>query len=97
MAIGKSSLDGIERAGKRLPDPTTLFIIVITILVGVSVRGAAAGWSALNPATGTLVALALPCSIGILLASLVRLGPSIALGWPVGIDASIIDEPPLQR
>lgn len=52
MSFGKSALDAIERAGNRLPDPTTLFLIFIAVLVGVSVWGAAAGWSALNPATG---------------------------------------------
>lgn len=52
MAIGKSMLDAIERAGNKLPDPTTLFFIFIALLMGVSVWGAAAGWSAINPATG---------------------------------------------
>lgn len=52
MALGKSLLDSIERAGNRLPDPTTLFIVFMAVLVAVSVWGAAAGWSAINPATG---------------------------------------------
>lgn len=52
MAAGKSLLDTIERAGNRLPDPSTLFLIFIGLLIVISVWGAAAGWSALNPATG---------------------------------------------
>ena len=52
MAFGKSLLDAIERTGNRLPDPTTLFLILILLLIGISVWGAAAGWSAMNPATG---------------------------------------------
>ena len=56
MSFGKSALDAIERAGNRLPDPTTLFVIFIAVLVAVSVWGAAAGWTALNPATGKEVA-----------------------------------------
>lgn len=55
MSFGKSALDAIERAGNRLPDPTTLFLIFIAVLVGVSVWGAAAEWSALNPATGKVI------------------------------------------
>jgi aminobenzoyl-glutamate transport protein len=55
MAFGKSLLDAIERAGNRLPDPTTLFIIFMAVLVAVSVWGAAAGWSAINPATGKAI------------------------------------------
>jgi aminobenzoyl-glutamate transport protein len=55
MAFGKSLLDAIERAGNRLPDPTTLFIIFMAVLIAVSVWGAAAGWSAINPATGKAI------------------------------------------
>jgi aminobenzoyl-glutamate transport protein len=52
MSIGKSLLDAIERAGNKLPDPTTLFFVFIAALIGLSAWGAAAGWSAVNPATG---------------------------------------------
>jgi aminobenzoyl-glutamate transport protein len=53
-------LDWVERAGNALPDPIFIFVIIIAVLVGVSVIGAAAGWSALNPVTGeTLVATSL--------------------------------------
>ena len=52
MVFGKSLLDAIERTGNRLPDPSTLFLILIALLIGISAWGAAAGWSAINPATG---------------------------------------------
>lgn len=55
MGFGTSALNAIERAGNRLPDPTTLFLLCIAALVGVSVWGASAGWSALNPATGKVI------------------------------------------
>jgi aminobenzoyl-glutamate transport protein len=45
-------LDWIERTGNSLPDPATLFVIFIGVLIAVSVVGAALGWSAVNPGTG---------------------------------------------
>lgn len=49
-------LDVIERLGNALPDPIFIFVGVIVVLVIVSVVGASAGWSAVNPVTGeTLV------------------------------------------
>lgn len=59
---GKRSrfLDAVERLGNALPDPIFIFIAIILALVGVSVIGAAAGWSAINPVTGdTLVVTSL--------------------------------------
>jgi aminobenzoyl-glutamate transport protein len=41
----------VERAGNALPDPVTLFMILIAILIMVSVIGSAMGWTAINPAT----------------------------------------------
>ncbi|MDP3740115.1 MAG: AbgT family transporter [Hyphomonadaceae bacterium] len=53
-------LDGVERLGNALPDPIFIFIGIIILLVVVSIIGASAGWSALNPVTGeTLVATSL--------------------------------------
>jgi aminobenzoyl-glutamate transport protein len=45
-------LDAVERIGNALPDPVFIFIGIIGVLVLVSVWGAAAGWSAVSPATG---------------------------------------------
>lgn len=55
--LGTRILDGIEKAGNALPDPTTLFVMFIGVLVVVSVLGAALGWSAVNPATGATMAV----------------------------------------
>ena len=55
---GKRSrfLDAVERLGNALPDPIFIFVVIIFVLVGVSMIGASAGWSAVNPVTGeTLV------------------------------------------
>jgi aminobenzoyl-glutamate transport protein len=46
-------LDGIERAGNKLPDPVTLFICSIALLMVVSAIMAAEGVGAFNPADGT--------------------------------------------
>jgi aminobenzoyl-glutamate transport protein len=48
-------LNRIEVAGNKLPDPVTLFIISIAIVMVLSALLAAAGSSAVNPATGDLV------------------------------------------
>lgn len=49
-------LDGVERLGNALPDPVMIFVIIIAVLVLLSVIGAAAGWSAVNPVTGETLA-----------------------------------------
>jgi aminobenzoyl-glutamate transport protein len=52
----KRALDAVERAGNRLPDPVTLFIISIAILIILSSLMAASGVGALNPADGKPIA-----------------------------------------
>ncbi|MFM2044594.1 MAG: hypothetical protein RLY86_3170 [Pseudomonadota bacterium] len=54
--LGQRLLDGIERVGNRLPDPATLFLIAILIVIALSVVMAAAGVSAVHPGTGKEVA-----------------------------------------
>ncbi len=49
-------LDAIERAGNKLPDPVTLFIISIALLMVTSALMAASGVGAVNPADGKPVA-----------------------------------------
>lgn len=57
---GERFLDAVERLGNGLPDPVMIFVFIIGVLVALSVIGAAAGWSAVNPVTGeTLVAKSL--------------------------------------
>jgi aminobenzoyl-glutamate transport protein len=57
--IGHSSggiLGAIERVGNRLPDPASLFLIAIIILIALSVLLAGMGVSATHPANGKEVA-----------------------------------------
>jgi len=42
----------VERTGNRLPDPVLIFIWLIVAVALLSVVGKAAGWNAVNPATG---------------------------------------------
>lgn len=48
-------LDGVERLGNLLPDPVFIFIGIIAVIVVISVIGAAAGWTAVNPVTGEVL------------------------------------------
>ena len=49
------SLDRIERVGNRLPDPLSLFAILIGITIAVSWIASAAGVAAVHPGTGDTV------------------------------------------
>lgn len=49
-------LDRIERAGNALPDPVFIFLFLIVLLVIASVVAAGAGWSAVNPSSGEVMA-----------------------------------------
>ena len=55
MSLGNSLLNVVERAGNRLPDPVTIFVILIGIVMGVSVIAALAGLAAEHPLTGETV------------------------------------------
>lgn len=44
-------LDRIERLGNRLPDPITIFIMLIVVLLALSIVGSLADWQATNPVT----------------------------------------------
>ncbi|HEX6131000.1 MAG TPA: AbgT family transporter [Actinomycetota bacterium] len=48
-------LDGIERAGNRLPDPLTLFVIAAALVVVASAVASLAGVTATHPGTGEAV------------------------------------------
>jgi aminobenzoyl-glutamate transport protein len=52
----RRALDAVETAGNKLPDPVTLFIISIALLMVVSALLAAAGTSAISPADGKPIA-----------------------------------------
>lgn len=55
MSLGNSLLNAVERAGNRLPDPVTIFVILIGIVMGASVIAALAGLAAEHPLTGETV------------------------------------------
>lgn len=48
-------LDGVERAGNRLPDPVTLFLLFIAVVMASSAIAAALGAGAVHPGTGERV------------------------------------------
>jgi len=56
MGIGNWLLNGVEKAGNRLPDPVFIFVWLILGLMGFSVFASAQGWQALNPITGDVIA-----------------------------------------
>ena len=77
----RRALDAIERAGNKLPDPVTLFILSIALLMVISALMAAAGVGALNPADDTpiqAVSLLAPEQIRRLVTEL----PQIFTGFP---------------
>src|SRR5690625_4938331 len=45
-------LDVVERGGNKLPDPVTLFLILIGVVMLVSLLASALGLSAIHPGTG---------------------------------------------
>lgn len=48
-------LDVIERVGNRLPDQTTIFVLLAVVTVLVSWLASSAGWSTVHPVTGATV------------------------------------------
>jgi aminobenzoyl-glutamate transport protein len=48
-------LNGVERVGNRLPDPITLFAILIAIVMIASLAASAAGVGAVHPGTGDAI------------------------------------------
>ncbi|MHA6288698.1 AbgT family transporter [Maricaulis sp. CAU 1757] len=55
MKIGTAILNTVERAGNRLPDPVTIFVILIGVVMVASVIAALAGLQAVHPLTGDTV------------------------------------------
>lgn len=55
MGIGTKFLNGVEKAGNKLPDPVFIFVWLIVILMAVSVLGAALGWQVVNPVTQDVI------------------------------------------
>jgi aminobenzoyl-glutamate transport protein len=55
MGIGNWLLNGVEKAGNKLPDPVFIFVWLIAILMGVSVLGSTQGWQVVNPVTQEVI------------------------------------------
>lgn len=49
------ALQRIERTGNRLPDPVSLFLIMILLVMVASLIAAAVGWTAVHPGTGETI------------------------------------------
>lgn len=52
MGIGNWLLNGVEKAGNKLPDPVFIFVWLMAALMVVSVFAAAQGWASVNPVNG---------------------------------------------
>lgn len=55
MGVGNWLLNGVEKAGNKLPDPVFIFVWLIAILMGVSVLGSTQGWQVVNPVTQDVI------------------------------------------
>jgi len=55
MSLGNSLLNAVERAGNRLPDPVTIFIILIGVVMVASLALSALGVSVEHPVTGDTI------------------------------------------
>lgn len=55
MGVGNWLLNGVEKAGNKLPDPVFIFVWLIAILMGVSVFAATQGWQVVNPVTQDVI------------------------------------------
>ena len=78
-------LDGIERAGNRLPDPAMLFALLLAVVVVLSALLSSIEFSALHPATGqplTVTNLLAPQALTAFTASLVTTFTNFA---PLGV------------
>ena len=55
MGVGNWLLNGVEKAGNKLPDPVFIFVWLIAILMGISVLGSMQGWQVVNPVTQDVI------------------------------------------
>ncbi|MFS2317543.1 AbgT family transporter [Maricaulis sp. D1M11] len=56
MKLGTSLLNAVERAGNRLPDPVTIFLVLILVVMIASAIAAGFGLSATHPINGSEIA-----------------------------------------
>lgn len=84
-AVGRRSwLDRVERLGNALPDPAFIFVALIGLVMVASAIAAAAGWSAINPATGERIAVESLFSADNLRKLLVEMPKTLAAFPPLG-------------
>lgn len=77
-------LDRIERLGNALPDPAFIFLALIAVVMLVSLIGAQAGWSAINPSSGAPVVVESLLSAANLRKLLVEMPQTFASFPPLG-------------
>lgn len=80
----RSWLDRIERLGNMLPDPAFIFLALIAAVMLVSLIGAQAGWSAINPSSGAPVVVESLFSAANLRKLLVEMPQTFASFPPLG-------------
>ena len=83
-------LDGVERAGNRLPDPVTLFLIFIGMVMVASAIAAAMGASAVHPGTGERIEALNLFSGDLIQRLLVELPETFAAFPPLGLVLAVM-------
>ncbi|MEO0558809.1 MAG: AbgT family transporter [Bacteroidota bacterium] len=83
-------LDGVERAGNRLPDPVTLFLIFIGMVMVASAIAAALGASAVHPGTGERIQALNLFSGDLIQRLLVELPETFAAFPPLGLVLAVM-------
>src|SRR3990167_8423226 len=78
-------LDRIAGVGDAPPGPVFIFLGCIVLVMAISVVGAAAGWSAVNPATGARIAVESLVSESNLRRLLVQMPATLASFPPLGL------------
>lgn len=78
-------LDRIATFGDALPDPVFIFLGCMVLVMAISVVGALAGWSAVNPVTGARVAVESLVSEANLRRLLVQMPTTLAAFPPLGL------------
>ncbi len=81
MSLIDRSLSALERWGNKLPDPVSLFLILIAITVLVSLLASLAGWSVIHPVSGELIG-AINLASGTIVRRLLTEMPATFAGFP---------------
>jgi aminobenzoyl-glutamate transport protein len=81
MSLINRCLGAVERWGNKLPDPVTLFLLLIAVTLLISAAVSLAGWQVVHPASGQPVQ-AVNLLSGPILARVLTEMPSIFAGFP---------------